>query len=536
VKRENTATWIDLGLLATVFLLAAGRVLTRPSASGAADDGRIVLRFAHWQLESGLRDALDELAREYEASHPHVRIEQVPVPNRTYAQWLQTRLIGDTATDIIQLPRSLEDETLARYFLPLTAEVEQPNPYNAGTDLAELPWRETFVDGLGGAFSYRPTLLEYYGIPMSMLTVRIYYNRDLWKRLVGDTPPPADYESFRAICAKAAETAKREDLPAIPLVGSFDNGPILISRFVGSQTQRLAAGISRSRTLVTTQADINLGYLRGEWTTREPALDAAFSLAREVSLLMQPGYTQLRHEDATFHFTQGRALMVTSGSWDAPVFRALCDFGLGVFDIPIPDASHPRYGPQVLGPASEADSSTGMAFAVALRTPHRAEAVDFLRFLTSRAGNSAFSRRSGWLPSVVGVTPTGELAPFLPRIEGHPAGFGLGFGNGSAINQLVSRANTLLISHAGSVEKYRLAIEEDLDAAFRHDLGRSSRNQLMNISRQDILLAGHLGARDAEAAPAGAGSERLSALTESQNQQESLRAWIEFELARNPAR
>jgi len=532
VKRENLTTAIGLGLLAAFFLLAAARVLTRPSGAETSDaDGRIVLRFAHWQLESGLRDALDELAREYEALHPHVRIEQVPVPNRTYAQWLQTRLIGDNATDIIQLPRALEDETLARHFLPLTTEVELPNPYNAGTEFADLPWRETFVDGLGGAFSYRPTLLEYYGIPMSMFTIRIYYNRDLWRRLLGDAPPPTDYENFRALCAEAAAVAAREGIQAIPLVGSYDNGPILITRFVGSQTQHLAATISRSRTLVATQADINLGYLRGEWSINDPALDAAFSLAREVSLLMQPGYSQLRHEDATFHFTQGRALMVTSGSWDAPVFRALCDFGLGVFDIPIPGAEHPRYGPQVLGPASEADTSTGMAFAVTLRTPHRAEAVDFLRFLTSHAGNSAFSRRSGWLPSVVGVTPTEELAPFLPRIEGHPAGFGLFFGNGSAITQLVSRANSLLISHSGSVEEYRRVVGAGIDAAFRHDLGRSSRNQLMNISRQDLLLAGRLALAESEPH-----AERISALSESQNQQESLRAWIEFELARHPAR
>jgi ABC-type glycerol-3-phosphate transport system substrate-binding protein len=518
-----------LGLLVAVFVLSTVRVVTRPIRSSLEEaDGRVVLRFSHWQLESGLRDAMEELAREYEILHPNVRVEQMPVPNRIYAQWLKTRLIGETAPDIVQLPRAVDDETLARHFIPLTTEVEQPNPYNRGTALAEAAWRDTFVDGLAGPFSYRPTLLEYYGIPMSMFTVRIYYNRDLWRRLLGDAPPPTEYEEFRQLWSAAAAAAEQAGIAVIPLVGSFDNGPILISRFVGSQTQSLAQRISRSRTLRATQADINIGYLGGEWSIDDPALQAAFSLAREVSQMMQPGYAQLRHEDATFRFTQGRALMVASGSWDAPVFRSLCDFEIGVFDIPLPGANHPRFGPQVLGPPSEAETSTGMAFGISRGSPRQAEAIDFLRFITSVEGNTAFTRRSGWLPSVLGVIPPDEVAPFLPRIEGHPEGFNLAFGQGSAINLLVSRQNNLLIASNGSVERYVEALRGGLESAFRHDLARSSRNALQNIGRQDILLAG----RSAHG-QAITSDPRVSALLESQNQQESLRAWIELELSRS---
>ncbi len=530
MKRDNIPNLVGIGLLAVAFTIAAIRVFTRP-ASDIDEDGRIVLRFAHWQLESGLRDALDDLSREYETLHPHVRVEQVPVPIRTYTQWVKTRLVGENATDIIQLPRAIDDESLARFFTPLTSEVEQPNPYNRDTDLADLPWRETFIDGLAGTFSYRPTLLEYYGIPMSMFTVRIYYNRDLWRSLLGDVPPPATYEDFRALCAEAQTAAARVGLDFVPLAGSSDNGPILISRFMGSQTQRLAHDISASHTLRTTAADINISYLRGGWSIDTPALTDAFSLAREVSLLMQPGYEQLRHEDATFYFTQGRALMVTSGSWDAPVFRSLCHFELGVFEIPLPDTGHPRYGANLFGPASEADSSTGMAFAVTRQSPHRAQALDFLRFLTSRPGNTAFSRRSGWLPSVVGVEPRSDLIPFLPRIDGHLAGFGLNFGAGSSTSLVVGRNSNILMGASGSVEKFQRALAPDLGPAFRDDLARASRSNLANLARQDVLFGGRLAlARHTPGDPGHA--DRLDALTESQNQQESLRAWIDYELGR----
>lgn len=530
MTRERFVPLVGFTLLALCFAFALVRVFKRERAD--ADPDAIVIRVAHWQLESGLRDALDELSRQYEALHPGVRVEQVAVPNRTYAQWVKTRLVGQNATDIIQLPRVLDDETLSRFFLPVTAEVEKPNPYNRNTELADVAWRETFVDGLAGTFSYRPTLLEYYGIPMSMFTVRVFYNRDLWRRLLGDVPPPSTYEEFRELCARAEKTAGEAGLPFIPIAGSSDNGPILISRFMGSQTQRLARELDLGRTFRTTAADINIAYLRGNWSIGTPAVTDALTLAREVSLLMQSGYEQLRHEDATFYFTQGRALMVTSGSWDAPVFRSLCEFEIGVFEVPLPASDHPRFGANLLGPTSEADSSTGMAFAITRDTPHRAEALDFLRFLTSREGNAAFSRRSGWLPSVIGVAPPPDLVPFLPRIEGHLAGFGLSLGNGPATNLLVNRSVNALVQTSGGVEKFQHAIADELGDAVRYDLGRASRNSLLNLARQDVLYAGRLAlSRHTPDDPARLA--RLGELTESQNQQESLRAWIDYELERS---
>jgi raffinose/stachyose/melibiose transport system substrate-binding protein len=54
------------------------------------DPDRITIRFSHWQLESGVREAFDVLARDYEELHPEVRIEQLPIPIRIYRQWTST--------------------------------------------------------------------------------------------------------------------------------------------------------------------------------------------------------------------------------------------------------------------------------------------------------------------------------------------------------------------------------------------------------------------------------------------------------------
>lgn len=530
MKREKLLNLIGASFAVLAFGAAVWQVATRSSARDKDDKNTVVIRFAHWQLEGGLRGALDVLARDYEKLHPGVRVEQVAVPERTYPQWLKTQLIGGTATDLIQLSKTLDDESIARFFRPLTDEVEKPNPYNAGTDLATVPWRQTFVDNLVGPMSYRPNLLEYYGIPLSMFTVRMYYNRDLWRELLGDTPTPTDFDSFTELCARIRAKGNH----VIPIAGSQANGPMLIGNIVSSQTQKLAVEINLNKTLVLTPTDIGIGYLRGDWSVDSPAFNDALSIAREVGLSMQPGYDQLGRDDATFYFVQERALMITTGSWDSPSFRAQAPFAISAFDLPLPTRNHPRYGKNVLGSPSEAAMPAGMAFAVTRDSPHADVALDFLYYITSKIGNGRLSQNSGWLPAILGVEPPEEMRPFFPRLNGYVAGFDFTLGGiGSSAGGVIGTNMYSLVQPSGSVATYQNALRADLGRGIYEDLQRSGRNNTRNLARQDIVLAGRLAlSRNAPADTAL--SRRISELTESQNRQESQQAWLAHELERLP--
>ncbi|MEN9592048.1 MAG: hypothetical protein RJA21_507, partial [Gemmatimonadota bacterium] len=127
---------IGFGLLAAAFVFAAGRVMFRATGATARTNGKIVLRFAHWNLHGGLREAYEQAIAGYEKLHPDIIVEQMPVPVRVWPTWQRTQLVGGTAPDIIQLGRGTNDEIVSRYFRPLTAAVLQPNPYNAGTPIA----------------------------------------------------------------------------------------------------------------------------------------------------------------------------------------------------------------------------------------------------------------------------------------------------------------------------------------------------------------------------------------------------------------
>ncbi|EIQ01462.1 ABC-type sugar transport system, periplasmic component [Opitutaceae bacterium TAV1] len=533
MNRTRITNLIGLLLLAGCFLFALVRVMSRSRDERA--DGREVIRFAHWQLESGLRTAFDALAREYEKLHPEVRVEQLAIPERTYTQWLQTQLIGGTATDLIELgkmPRNAEDEMLSRFFLPLTDYVEQPNPWNAGTDLEAVPWRETFVDGLVGGFSYRPNLLEYYGVPMSMHTVRVYYNASLWKRILGDTPAPRTFEEFIAVCDRVEEYARRENMPLIPVAGSKLNGPLIIYKFATSQTQKLATTALRNYAMQRDPVELGVSYLRGDWSLDTPAVVDGFAITRDIGLRLQPGYLQIPREDATFYFVQGRALLIATGSYDAPSFREQAPFPLGVFNLPIPARDNPRYGRNVLGPASEAATTTSLSFGIPLQTANRERAIDFLRFLTSRRENERFTELSSWLPAVVGTRLTPEVEPFVPVVEGYVDGFQIN-NLGTNTARIVENANNALVRPAGSVEAFKAVIAPEFGKTVRQDLVRQANVARLNIARQDLPAAAAIGLLGyATGIDRQRPGERLSAILETQNQQESTRAWIECELAR----
>jgi len=528
MNRQRLLPVIGFTLLAVCFAISLLRVFNRQRAESNPDE--VIIRIAHWQLESGIRDAIDVLARDYERLHPGVRIQQNPIPERIYPSWLKTQLVGGTAPDLIQIGKGSDDETLARFFVPLTDQVEQPNPYNAGTNLAGQRWRDTFVDGLAGGDSYKPNLLEYYGVPLSMITIRMYYNVSEWQRILGDTPPPANYDEFISICERVQEHAAKTGRTIFPIAGSKYGTPWFASALIGSQTQRLAQRLDDTLVLRPVPIETSLQFLAGRWEIDEPELANGLQLARQIGRFAQPGFIQADRDDASFYFVQGRALMIVTGSWDAPTFRTLAPFELSAFQLPLPSPDHPRYGAGVLGPTSEAETPTGTTFGLTKASRHADRALDFLHFLTSRQGNGTFSEISTWLPSVVDVELPPLVQPFAPVIDGYVNGIGIDVGGGASVRRVVdSNLNTLFDANA-DIAKLQDILRAELPRAVREDLERTIYHFASNSSRQDTLLASQVVLR-ARRPDVAEHRRKQSELLEAQTMQELRRAWIVHELA-----
>lgn len=518
MKKEADATGgigrfinaIGFILLGVCFLYSLVRVLS--TRLGETSDGRIVVRFAHPQLESGLREAFDVIAGHYEAEQrrrgKEVDIIQMPIPERIYGSWIKTQLIGGTAPEIIMTKGggdSVTESMIARYFYALGGELEEPNEYNAGTSLEGVPWRETFIGQLErDSAGYRNRLQEFYGIPYSMRTTRIFYNRTLLEKVLeagehselrlrlGEPIRPKNYVDFVALCEAVRNFADLSGEALVPIAGSKYNAPFILERLFESQSQAVVPAIDVYNELLHTVIYIRTGFLKRKWTLRDKPIRDGFQMMREVGRYMQPGFSQLGRQDATFRFAQERAAMIATTSADAPSFRAQIEgrFEIGAFPVPLPSPSHPRYGPNTKGSITEAETSPYGPFGIVNFHPveSRETAIDFLRFLTSMKMSEIFVERTGWLPAIEGIDLPEHVKPFQPVMDGYPAGFKFTQMGGAELQGIIKSNLYRLWREDGSVDEFLDVIEDDLYPALVRDLRKANKEVTESVRRQDSLV------------------------------------------------
>ncbi|MET0261649.1 MAG: extracellular solute-binding protein, partial [Rariglobus sp.] len=471
MKRERLLMFTGFTLLVFVFIAASFNIWKR--SANEADESQTIIRLAHWQLEPPVRAAFEKMARIYMDEHPGVTIEIIPVPERTYAQWFMTRLVGGFAPDLIEM-RTQDAALISRYFIPLTEWIEKPNPYNSTTAFSQTPWRNTFIDGLDNDTAYHPQLLDYYAVPVSQFTNRLIYNRTLWREVLGDTPLPTTYDELNALCEKFTVEAKKSGREVFPFLSSSYHSTGVYSRLFTSQTQKLTEQLRGTPLYNYSGAELGVDYIRGKWSMETPEIVSGITIMRDVSRLFQPGYEQIAREDGGFRFLQGGALMLFTGSWDYGSFRDQAQFELGVFDLPLPKPGQSGFGSFVAGQPSEGAVATSAAFSLARQSKYPEKALDFLQFLTSERGNRIFAEASGWLPAIAGVEPADELKPFYPQIKGVRNGFDLTTLGQQNANRVISNGRHLLLGPKGSPEAYLSYLSENLGAAIREDLARSA--------------------------------------------------------------
>ncbi|MEY2880578.1 MAG: hypothetical protein RLZZ15_2958 [Verrucomicrobiota bacterium] len=524
-------------LLVTVLGLAAWAGFSRAPVARAPAVATI--RLGHSLLHVGVREAFTALARDYEraraAAGDPVRIELLDVPERAYRQWLRTQLVGGTAPDLVMLTPQEDDTLTGQYFVPLAEFIDEPNPWNAGTPLDGVRWRDTFLDGLEQAgFNFR--LAGHYAVPLSTQTLRVFANRRLIARILaadahtalrarlGPAGIPRTFAEFNALCAAARAHAAATGEALVPMAGygagTAAGSPPFFDLVFSHQTQRLGhdpAWLPRGE-IQASNLNALANLLDGRVDYATPALRSGLELLRHFGRLQQPGFTQQRREDALFLFSQQRALLTVAGAPEIANFRALIAdaFELAVFPLPLPGPDDPVYGRFVDGPRSELDLAPGATFGVVNYHPaaQRARAVDFLRYLTSHAANERFARLSGWMPCIVGARARPDTEVFLPRTEGYAGGPAHHF-NHFEFRALFEHHQHLLYSETGGVDAFAAAMNPALRETARTALQRALRRSSQNIAQQDVLIAANHRLATAYAGTNPAAPRRLDLMIDS---------------------
>lgn len=503
---------IALPLFALGYLWAVYWVFT--NSTPIVDERDVTIRIAHWQIELGPPDGIDAVIKRYEELNPRVRVKQVMVPGPVYRQWMRANFSGDTAPDIVEYGAWLDGlaDLPVRYFDPLTEDLLEPNPYNQGTVLEGVPWLKTFADELSEQRLNSPEPGQYYCVTLSRGSQRLFCNRNLLREITGREEPPADFEEMRELFRQAHAYGEKRGRAVYPFAGSRDNVYWLMSFYMRGVTMKVGQRIDENGYMTVYPRDLMWSFLNGRWSYQEPDVKAGLALLAELSEQMKPGYMQFVRDEAVRQFLNGDALFLFAGTWEATSLRRLADFPVDALRSPQPAKDDPVVGSAIIGHVSDGDNVTGFGFYLNKRTPHRKEAVDFLRFLTSYEGIKLFTDHSGWPPSVRDVPMSEEAASALSPDDGFAYG-GPNIAVGGATRTVFERHLHALTGPGGSVDKFAQLMDAEMREPVREALAIEQRAARWAMLPQDtrVVAMGQLERSHPDDAATELRRERLEA-------------------------
>lgn len=392
--------------------------------------GTIILRVGHWQLETGFREGIAEMAKEFQKQHPNVKVIQDAVPEAIYGQWLSTQFMGGTAPDILaigNIPYQLQLSFYNRYCVPLTSYVNRVNPYNRGTEFANTPLRNTYRDGMSSGYSVE--LQEYMSFPVTACGLRVFYNKDLLRRLTGNDFPPKHYKEFTEICNKIARQKNENGKPYIPIVGSTFHFKMWEWCMTDILTYKIMDKADFNRDGTVGNDEMYVAVATNLLNMKCRPIAAKFKMLKELADFCQPGFTGLSRDEGVFLFAQKKAVFISTGTWDARGLAELAKgkFSVGVMDFPQPAVNDPEYGDIVAGPRYEVPGYAS-GFSINRTSRHQETALDFLMFMTSKVNNERFNKLIGWIPAIMNTGTDDLLSNFIPCYEGIYPNFNVNLG------------------------------------------------------------------------------------------------------------
>ncbi len=487
---DKALNFVGVGLLLICFSVSIVRVAGRHIEE--QDTSRTILRVAHRWLYEGLIRGLDETIREYEGLHPNVQVRQMPVPLEIWYTWRKTQLLAGHPPDIMMID-GLSAQERVRYIESLSAQVEKPNPYNRGTEIEGIPWRNTFLNGLTGSRQYSPVLLRVDAVPLFSETVRLFYNQDLLMKAAGIAKPPESLEAFLDVCRIIQSYSKENDLPIVPITTGDKWSYQLIRRFFEQFTQKLAINESQYYTISYSGYDFVRGYLEGDWRYDSSPVVEGWHLFRELGSFFQPGFLYVSREEPAFQFRTGMAVFMLAGSWDYEMLTHKSRFTVGVTRLPFPVPGG-RFGKHVVGPPSEA-SFLSTSIGVAKESKHKKEALDFIQYLSSKAVNGGLCQEALRPSAIVGVDPPEAVEEFEPFQGGYPIGFSpIFYPTGSHMPTVAFLINTnlfRLFDPSGGVEEFLSIVKRDLMPAIVEDMLQANKRLGDNLEQDDSVIAAY---------------------------------------------
>lgn len=338
-----------------------------PSGSSGADNGekeksgvegkedKVTLTMTSWRTED--KAGYEKIIAAFNEEHPEIEIKFEPVKNTEYDTILNTKLQSDSAADIIQL-----------------------RPYAPGLALAKAGYLEPLND-VEGIDVFPEHVIEatqgddgnIYGVPLSINSAQIFYNKKLFQEHSLETPNTWDE------LIEVAETLKKNGI--VPFAFGSKEGWLL------SLSHAIVGPAFYGGNHFVDQ------LLTGDTDFTSDAFKKSLQAMKELTPYFPDNYTGLGMDDIRNLFTTEAAGMFIMGSWEIEVIRqANPDLELGFFPMPAADEGEATMTTWVDG-----------SYGVNAKSPHKEEAKKFMQFMTTETFGKAFSDTFKRISAVPGV-------------------------------------------------------------------------------------------------------------------------------------
>ncbi|NGQ94894.1 extracellular solute-binding protein [Brevibacillus sp. SYP-B805] len=349
MKKRSLTFFLTLALGSSLLLSACGGNGSDTAAPGtdqgkqAGDSkGEVVLQMHSWRVEDVA--GYEKVIKAFEEENPGIKIEFKPFKATEYNTILNTALQSDSGPDIMQL-----------------------RPYGAGMALAEAGYLEP-LDSVKGLDVFSKESLaaatgkdgKVYGVPLSLNTTQIYYNKKIFDQY--GLKEPKSWDELIAI----AKTLKEKGITPFAF-GSKEGWLLSLSHgVIGPGAYNGSAFVDK--------------VLKGETNFLSPEFQKSIERMKELTPYFPDNFTGLELTDLRTLFTAEKAAMFINGSFELEGLRkANPDLQLDFFPMPTDD------GKFVI--TTWVDGSYG----VNAKSKHKAEALKFMEFMTTKKFGETFA-------------------------------------------------------------------------------------------------------------------------------------------------
>ena len=330
----------------------------------------VVIDFFHRWPNEPRKSFYDQKAKEFMDANPHVKINIDAVLNDSYKEKIRVLISNDDLPDIFT---SWSDS-----FAQNLVSSDRIQPLNEILD-ADKAWKDSIIESQFSGFTFDDTV---YGIPFTIDGKAFFYNKTIFEE--NNLSVPKTYTEFVDVLKKLQAAGWEA-----PVVEGLTNA-WAISHYMGTIFQRI---------LDPAVIEKDYNDATGEFT--DPGYIRGLEIFKELTEYMGETATAIDHETARNMFIAGEVPIVYMQFAEVKMVEDGSDVEFGFFNFP-----------EIEGGKGDKDALTGAPEGWMLSKNAPKEAVDFLKFLTSKETAYEFTKIDGQLNAIKGGVDESNTSAF----------------------------------------------------------------------------------------------------------------------------